>query len=259
MLCSSVRGRRDRSRGCRDHRDRAKPSPFRARPWTREKMHGSTNSVASVASSSPPITARPSGAICCPPSPKASAIGSMPAIMAAEVIRMGRSRREAASTTAALALSARDRLSVGGALARRALLLGKGDQQNRVGHRHADRHDRADERLDVKRRARDQPEQRHDAGDRRPARSRRRPAPSRNDWKLAASSRKIDDHGQRQPDGQARCSISLHRRNLAADLDGRPLGRLARRRDRPLARRRATRPRSAPAMFAVRLTCRFML
>ena len=40
-----------------------------ARPWTSAKTAGSTSSVASVAATSPPMTARPSGAVCSPPSP----------------------------------------------------------------------------------------------------------------------------------------------------------------------------------------------
>ena len=61
---------------------------------------GSTTRVASVAAASPPMTARPSGATCWPPSPSASAIGTMPAIMAQLVIKIGRSRARPASTPA---------------------------------------------------------------------------------------------------------------------------------------------------------------
>ena len=53
------------------------------------KRSASMSSVVAVAASSPPITARPSGAFCWPASPKASAIGSMPAIIAQLVIRIG--------------------------------------------------------------------------------------------------------------------------------------------------------------------------
>ncbi len=49
------------------------------------------NSVANVAITSPPITARPNGAFCSPASPRPSAIGSMPMITRA-VISIGRSR-----------------------------------------------------------------------------------------------------------------------------------------------------------------------
>jgi len=56
---------------------------------------GKTNRVATVAKANPPMTARPSGAVCSPPSPRPSAIGTMPAIMAKLVMRMGRKRLRA--------------------------------------------------------------------------------------------------------------------------------------------------------------------
>ena len=71
-----------------------------ARDCTKANTEGSTNSVAAVAAASPPMTARPKGAFCWPDSPKASAMGSMPAIMAQVVMRMGRSRLPAPSTAA---------------------------------------------------------------------------------------------------------------------------------------------------------------
>src|ERR1700749_3300065 len=46
------------------------------------KTTGTNNSVATVAKIRPPTTARPSGAFCSPPSPRPSAIGAMPMIMA---------------------------------------------------------------------------------------------------------------------------------------------------------------------------------
>src|SRR5579859_1511876 len=55
-------------------------------------MVGTKMSVAKVANSRPPITARASGAFCSPPSPIPSAIGIMPRIMAPAVIRTGRRR-----------------------------------------------------------------------------------------------------------------------------------------------------------------------
>ena len=45
-----------------------------------------------VARMRPPITARPSGAFCSPPSPEPSAIGTMPITIAIAVIRTGRMR-----------------------------------------------------------------------------------------------------------------------------------------------------------------------
>src|SRR4029077_4376990 len=53
---------------------------------------GTKNSVVTVAKPRPPITARPSGAFCSPPSPKPVAIGSMPMIIASAVIITGRNR-----------------------------------------------------------------------------------------------------------------------------------------------------------------------
>src|SRR6267143_3112346 len=66
-------------------------------------MIGTRNSVAKVAADSPPITARPSGAFCSPPSPSPSDIGSMPMIMASAVISTGRSRVAPAASAAARA------------------------------------------------------------------------------------------------------------------------------------------------------------
>src|ERR1700745_3700998 len=53
---------------------------------------GTNISVAKVAKIRPPTTARPSGAFCSPPSPRPSAMGAMPMIMASAVIRTGRKR-----------------------------------------------------------------------------------------------------------------------------------------------------------------------
>ena len=64
---------------------------------------GTKKSVATVATKRPPITARPSGAFCSPPSPSANAIGSMPMIMASAVISTGRKRVKPASSAAAAA------------------------------------------------------------------------------------------------------------------------------------------------------------
>src|SRR5260221_14624502 len=64
---------------------------------------GSTNSVATVASARPPTTARPSGAVWSPPSPRPRASGIMPAIIAQLVIKIGRSRERAPSMAAVAA------------------------------------------------------------------------------------------------------------------------------------------------------------
>src|SRR2546428_11559231 len=53
-------------------------------------MIGTNKSVVGVANRRPPITARPSGAFCSPPSPRPSAIGTIPMIMAKAVIVTGR-------------------------------------------------------------------------------------------------------------------------------------------------------------------------
>lgn len=53
---------------------------------------GTKMSVAKVANSKPPITARPNGAFCSPPSPIPNAIGTMPKIIALAVIKTGRKR-----------------------------------------------------------------------------------------------------------------------------------------------------------------------
>jgi hypothetical protein len=57
-------------------------------------------SVAQVAPMRPPITARPRGAVCSPPSLRPNAIGIIPAIIAKLVIRIGRRRLPAPSIAA---------------------------------------------------------------------------------------------------------------------------------------------------------------
>ncbi len=68
------------------------------------------SNVATVATAKPPTTARPNGAVCWPPSPRPSAIGIMPAIMARLVIRIARNRLRAPSTAASDALAPASRL-----------------------------------------------------------------------------------------------------------------------------------------------------
>src|SRR5882672_7188533 len=65
------------------------------------KTTGTKIRVATVANANPPMTARPSGAFCSPPSPKPRAIGAMPMIMASAVINTGRKRTKPASSAAA--------------------------------------------------------------------------------------------------------------------------------------------------------------
>ena len=115
------------------------------RPWLRrwedrcgassEKKTGTKVSVPKVASSSPPMTARPSGAFCSPPSPRPSAIGTMPMIIASAVMMTGRKRVKPAESAA----SDRAEPSL-------HLLLGEADHQDRVRRGHAHAHDGAGER-----------------------------------------------------------------------------------------------------------------
>src|SRR5581483_6090277 len=65
--------------------------------------------VETVANTRPPITARPSGAFCSPPSPSPSAIGIMPMIIAAAVISTGRMRVAPAFSAAASGSTPRSR------------------------------------------------------------------------------------------------------------------------------------------------------
>src|SRR5208282_1012239 len=65
-----------------------RPAP----PWMIAKTVGSTTRVARVAAARPPMTARPRGAVCSPPSLQPRAMGIIPAVMAQLVIRIGRRR-----------------------------------------------------------------------------------------------------------------------------------------------------------------------
>jgi len=56
------------------------------------ETHGTKNKVAKVAKIKPPMTARPRGAFCSPPSPRPMAMGTMPMIMARAVMMTGRMR-----------------------------------------------------------------------------------------------------------------------------------------------------------------------
>src|SRR5260370_838997 len=69
----------------------------------KEYTTGTKNSVTRVATIKPPITARPSGAFCSPPSPIPSAIGNIPIIIANAVMRTGRRRVLPASRAASWA------------------------------------------------------------------------------------------------------------------------------------------------------------
>ena len=99
---SDLRSKRRRT-GQAGRPDRARPSCVPARPCTTANTGGRIASVANVAAARPPTTARPSGAASSAPAPIASAIGSMPAIMARLVIRIGRSATGCPVTAAASA------------------------------------------------------------------------------------------------------------------------------------------------------------
>ena len=66
------------------------------------KTMGTKNNVATVAKTRPPITARPSGAFCSPPSPRPRLMGNMPMTIASAVIKTGRMRPTPASSAAAI-------------------------------------------------------------------------------------------------------------------------------------------------------------
>ena len=61
---------------------------------------GTKNKVDTVAKISPPITARPKGAFCSPPSPSPRDMGNMPITMASAVMSTGRSLTNPASSAA---------------------------------------------------------------------------------------------------------------------------------------------------------------
>jgi hypothetical protein len=65
-----------------------------------EKNTGTNVNVPNVASIRPPMTARPSGAFCSPPSPSPSAMGTMPIIIASAVMMTGRKRVKPADNAA---------------------------------------------------------------------------------------------------------------------------------------------------------------
>src|SRR5205807_4136256 len=75
-------GGHDFARGIGRHHE----APNERRPCSRANTAGTKTRVATVAHNRPPMTARPNGAFCSPPSPSPSAIGTMPMIMARAVI-----------------------------------------------------------------------------------------------------------------------------------------------------------------------------
>ncbi len=102
------------------------------RLWMPANTSGTKKSVETVANSSPPMTARPSGAFCSAPSPRPSAIGIMPMIIANAVIRTGRMRLAPASSAA-----------VSGGAPAESRWRANDNHQNAVRGGDAHRHDRA--------------------------------------------------------------------------------------------------------------------
>ena len=131
---------------------------------SRANTAGRTSSVARVAAEQAADHRAPSGAVCSPPSPSPSAIGTMPAIIA----QAGHQDRPQPARGPSTAAAHRHAVDAG-------LPLGERHEQDRVRHRHADRHDRAHERLDVQRRA-GEPEREHHAREHRRHRRARPPA-----------------------------------------------------------------------------------
>ena len=136
-----------------------------------------------------------------------------------------------------------------------AVAFGKGDQKDRVGHGHADRHDGSHERLEVDGTS-GQPERGDDSGhDRRGGGDDHKRQANR--LEVGREQEQDDNDGHAQPDRQPVEDLS-RRNDLAADLDGGPLGYLA------FAIDGAVNLPGDPsqiraAMFAVRLTTRFIL
>ena len=203
-------------------------------------------SVAKVETIRPPMTARPSGAACAPPSPNPMAMGTMPKIIAAAVIRMARRRLAAPSRAAS-----QQRL----AFVPRA--FGERDQQNRVGHRDPDRHDRAHERLNVERGAGRQQHQQDAAEHRRNG---------QNDGERQAhgleirrEQQKDHEHRQQQPDAQSGDGLLERAESRRAYVHRDAARRSARRRHSAGSILAAASPSVMPWMLAVRLTTRWPL
>src|SRR3984957_17145290 len=70
------------------------------RPWIAANSVGAKTSVAAGGNNRPPITARPSGAFCSPPSPRPRDIGNIPMTIANAVMSTGRKRVKPASYAA---------------------------------------------------------------------------------------------------------------------------------------------------------------
>ena len=156
-----------------------------AAEWRRSKAE--CVSVAKVETIKPPMTARPSGADCAPPSPNADGHGHH-----AEDHGGGGHQNGAQAAAGAFARGIEQRHAfVAG-------VLGEGDQQDRIGDRDADGHDGAHERLHVQRGA---GEPAASAARRRAPRewSARSPAPGARTGSSRTSSRKMTSTASSKP------------------------------------------------------------
>ena len=176
-----------------------------ARLWIMLNTTGTNISVATVAKTRPPMTARPSGAFCSPPSPRPSAIGTMPMIIASAVISTGRKRTKPASIAAATGSP-----SCVEPLAREA------DDEHAVRGRDAHAHDRAGERRHRQRRAGGE-QHPDDAGERRRQR--------RDDDERIAPGLEVDDdqqvdqHDRAEQAEQQPGERAVHGPHLAEQID----------------------------------------
>ena len=134
----------------------------RGRRRSNRYIVGTKISVAKVANSRPPMTARPSGAFCSPPSPIPKRHRHH-----AENHRAGGHQHRAQARVAGGGRRAQR------IVARRHALIGEGHHQNAVGGGQADAHERAHERRHAHRRLRQEQHPQH------PARARRAPPSAR--------------------------------------------------------------------------------
>ena len=204
----------------------------RRRPMTRANTAGRTSSVASV-DGGQPADHRPAER------------GGLLAALAQAQRHRHHAGDHGAGWSSGSAAAGRRRPSTAASRAERpapAAPLGERDQQDGVGHRHADGHDRPHERLEVERRP-GQPAARATTPASTAGTVATATSASRTDWKYAVSSRKMTTTDDRQADRQPAEHLP-HRRDLAADVDLHPLGGVAGRARRP--RRPGRRPGPGP-------------
>ena len=151
------------------------------------------------------MTARPSGAFCSPPSPRPSAIGGMPMIIASAVISTGRKRTKPASSAAFDASP-----SSSSRLARER------DHEHAVRGRDAHAHDRAGQRRHRQRRVRRE-QHPDDAGER--GRQRRDDHERIGPRLEVDDDQQIDQHDRAEQAEQQARERALHRAHLAEQRD----------------------------------------